>query len=152
MMGGAKVPAVGSKVQVWNGNAKHTSGGLTRKDLMRHKGRIVSRRKHVAGKKAIMRLRKLGYVARKGTFKLFRKKHGGGDSEGEDKMMGGGQSEEEDFTTQVGGRRRRNNRKNRNSRKNRMMYGAGTSMGMPSMNMTGPSMPSMPSMPKMPMM
>ena len=38
-----------------------------------HKGRIVSRKAHAAGKKAIKRLRALGYVAKKGTFKLFRK-------------------------------------------------------------------------------
>jgi len=80
MMGGAKMPAVGSKAQVWNGNAKHTSGGLTRKDLMKHKGRIVSRRKHAAGKKAIKNLRKAGYIAKKGTFKLFSKKRGGSTS------------------------------------------------------------------------
>ena len=41
--------------------------------VMRHKGKIVSRRKHAAGLKAIKKLRKLGYVAKKGTFKLFRK-------------------------------------------------------------------------------
>ena len=73
MAGGAKI-TTGSKVQVWNGTAKHTSGGLTKKDLMRHKGRIVSRKKHAAGKKAIKNLRKAGYIAKKGTFKLFRKK------------------------------------------------------------------------------
>ena len=72
MMGGAKV-TVGSKAQVWHGTAKHTSGGLKKKDLMRHKGKIVSRRKHAAGLKAIKKLRKLGYVAKKGTFKLFKK-------------------------------------------------------------------------------
>jgi hypothetical protein len=72
MMGGAKV-TVGTKAQVWHGTAKHTSGGLTRKDLMRHKGKIVSKRKHAAGLKAIKKLRKLGYVAKKGTFKLFKK-------------------------------------------------------------------------------
>ena len=70
--GGAKM-ASGSKAQVWHGTARHTSGGLTKKDLMRHKGKIVSRRKHAAGLKAIRKLRKLGYVAKKGTFKLFRK-------------------------------------------------------------------------------
>jgi hypothetical protein len=37
------------------------------------KGRVVSKKKHAAGKKAILRLRKLGYVAKKGTFKLFKK-------------------------------------------------------------------------------
>ena len=66
--------AVGTKAQVYHGTAKHTSGGLTRKDLMKtKKGRIVSRRKHAAGKKALARLRKAGYKAKKGTFKLFRK-------------------------------------------------------------------------------
>ena len=66
--------STGSKIQVWHGTAKHTSGGLTKKDLMKHKGRIVSRKKHAAGKKAIKNLRKAGYIAKKGTFKLFRKK------------------------------------------------------------------------------
>ena len=73
MAGGAK-SVVGSKAQVWHGTARHTSGGLTKKDLMKTKaGRIVSKKKHAAGLKAIKRLRKLGYVAKKGTFKLFRK-------------------------------------------------------------------------------
>ena len=74
MSGGRRIPAVGTKAQVYHGTAKHTSGGLTRKDLMKtKKGRIVSRRKHAAGKKALARLRKAGYKAKKGTFKLFRK-------------------------------------------------------------------------------
>jgi hypothetical protein len=63
----------GSKAEVFHGTAKHTSGGLTRKDLMKHKGRIVSRKKHAAGKKAIQRLFKLGYKPTKGTFKAMRK-------------------------------------------------------------------------------
>jgi hypothetical protein len=72
--GGRRIPAVGTKAQVFHGTAKHTSGGLTRKDLMKNKkGRIVSRRKNAAGKKALARLRKAGYKAKKGTFKLFRK-------------------------------------------------------------------------------
>ena len=75
---GGAVPAVGSKVQVWNGTAKHTSGGLTKKDLMRHKNRIVSKKKHAAGKKAIKNLVRLGYKAKKGTFKLFKKGKRGG--------------------------------------------------------------------------
>lgn len=75
MMGGAKIPAVGSKAQVWHGSAKHTSGGLTKKDLMKtKKGRIVSRKKHAAGKKALKNLRKAGYQTRKGKFEIFRKK------------------------------------------------------------------------------
>jgi hypothetical protein len=72
MMGG-RMPAIGSKAQVWHGTAHHTSGGLTRKDLMKHKGRIISRRKHALGKKALKNLVKAGYKAKKGTFKLFRK-------------------------------------------------------------------------------
>jgi hypothetical protein len=40
---------------------------------MKHKGRIISRKKHAAGKKAIQHLFKLGYKPKKGTFKLMRK-------------------------------------------------------------------------------
>jgi hypothetical protein len=64
----------GSKAQVFHGTAKHTSGGLEKKDLMKNKhGRIVSRRKHALGAKSIKRLRALGFVAKKGTFKIFRR-------------------------------------------------------------------------------
>jgi hypothetical protein len=70
--GGAKT--VGTKAQVWHGTAKKTSGGLTKKDLMKtKKGRIVSKKKHAAGKKALKRLAKAGYKAKKGTFKLFKR-------------------------------------------------------------------------------
>jgi hypothetical protein len=69
-----KIKAVGSRAEVYHQTAKHTSGGLKKKDLMQTKnGRIVSRKAHAAGKKAIKRLRALGYVAKKGTFRLFRK-------------------------------------------------------------------------------
>jgi hypothetical protein len=68
-----KIQAVGTKAQVWHFSAAKTSGGLTRKDLMKHKGRIISRKKHAAGKKAIKHLRALGYIAKKGTFKLMSK-------------------------------------------------------------------------------
>lgn len=67
------LPAVGSKAQVFHGTAKHTSGGLTKKDLMKHHGRIISRKKHAAGKKAIKHLRALGYIAKKGAFTVMRK-------------------------------------------------------------------------------
>jgi hypothetical protein len=74
MEGGAKLPAVGSKAQVWHGTAKHTSGGLTKTDLMKtRKGRIVSKKKHALGKKALKNLVKAGYKAKKGTFKIFKK-------------------------------------------------------------------------------
>jgi hypothetical protein len=70
----SKMPAVGSKAQVFHGTAKHTSGGLTRKDLVQNKhGRIVSRRKMALGKKALKHLVKAGYKAKKGTFKLMKK-------------------------------------------------------------------------------
>jgi hypothetical protein len=68
-----KIKATGSRAEVFHSRARHTSGGLKKSDLMMHKGRIVSRKAHAAGKKAIKRLRALGYVAKKGTFKLFRK-------------------------------------------------------------------------------
>ncbi len=70
----ADIPAVGSKLQVFNGSAKHTSGGLKKADLVQNKhGRIVSRRKMMQGKKALKYLTRKGYKAKKGTFKLFRK-------------------------------------------------------------------------------
>jgi hypothetical protein len=65
---------IGTRAQVWHGTAKKTSGGLTKTHLMKNKhGRIVSRKKHASGKKTIKHLRKLGYVAKKGHFKLFHK-------------------------------------------------------------------------------
>lgn len=73
MMGGKRGKMVGSKAQVWHGTAHHTVGGLTKKDLMKHKGRIVSKKKHALGKKAFKKLVKAGYKPKKGTFKLFRK-------------------------------------------------------------------------------
>lgn len=70
----SKMPMRGSKAQVWHGTAHHTTGGLTKKDLMMTKnGRIVSRKKHALGKKALRRLVKAGYKAKKGTFKLFKR-------------------------------------------------------------------------------
>ena len=35
---------VGSRRQVWSGTAKKTSGGLTKKDLFKKKGRIRSKK------------------------------------------------------------------------------------------------------------
>jgi hypothetical protein len=69
-----KMKTIGSKAEVWHSSALKTSGGLKKKDLMKTKnGRIVSRKKHLQGKKSIKHLRELGYIAKKGTFKLFRK-------------------------------------------------------------------------------
>jgi len=69
---------VGSRAQVFHGTADKTAGGLTRKDLMKNPktGKIVSKKAHAAGLKAITRLRKAGFVAKKGTFRLFTKKSG----------------------------------------------------------------------------
>ena len=64
---------IGSKAEVWHSVASKTSGGLKKKDLMKHKGRIISRKKHLLGKKAIKHLFALGYKPKKGTFKLMRK-------------------------------------------------------------------------------
>jgi hypothetical protein len=50
------IPTVGSYAQVWHGNAKHTAGGLTKSDLMMRNGRIISRAKHLAGKKAFKKM------------------------------------------------------------------------------------------------
>jgi|UniRef100_A0A6C0ARX1 hypothetical protein len=63
----------GSRAQVWNGTAKHTSGGLVKKQLMMNKwGRIVSRKKHNTAKKQ-KRLEKAGYFAQKGKFGVVKK-------------------------------------------------------------------------------
>ena len=64
---------VGSKAEVFHGTAVHTSGYLYKKDLMKRKSRIISKKKHAAGKKSIKHLQKLGYKAKKGTFRLFKK-------------------------------------------------------------------------------
>jgi hypothetical protein len=73
----AKPLSVGSKAQVFHGTALRTAGGLKKEDLMKtDKGRIVSKKQHASGLKAINRLRKAGFVAKKGEFKLFTKKSG----------------------------------------------------------------------------
>ena len=62
--GGRRHRAVGSRVQVVNGTAHHTPGGLTKKDLKYNKyGRIVSVRKSALAK-------------RKGTLRKWEKKTG----------------------------------------------------------------------------
>ena len=60
---------VGSRAEVFHGNAKRTSGRLTKNDLMKNAaGRIVSRKKHIAGKDALKFLHAKGYIAVKGKF------------------------------------------------------------------------------------
>lgn len=46
------IPAVGSRASVFHSNAVHTSGGLTKSDLVKNKrGEIVSKKKQAAGRK-----------------------------------------------------------------------------------------------------
>jgi hypothetical protein len=55
--------ARGTKLQVWRGSALRTASGLTKDALMLNKhNKVVSRRQHEAGLKAIERLRQAGYV------------------------------------------------------------------------------------------
>ena len=58
----------GSRAEVWHGNAKKTTGGLTKSDLLKNKnGEIVSKKKHHTAKKE-KRLEKAGYFTQKGKF------------------------------------------------------------------------------------
>ena len=61
--------SVVSRAEVFHGNAKRTSGRLTKDDLMKNAaGRIVSKKKHSAGKNALKYLHAKGYIAVKGKF------------------------------------------------------------------------------------
>ena len=63
----------GSRAQVFHGTAYRTSGGLTKKDLMKNKrGEIVSKKKHETAKKE-KRLEKAGYFTKKGHFGYVKK-------------------------------------------------------------------------------
>ena len=62
----------GSRIQVWNENAFKTPGGLTKKQLCKSHGRIVSLKKHKTAKKE-RRLEKFGYFAEKGKFGFIKK-------------------------------------------------------------------------------
>ena len=65
--------AIGTRAQVMHGTAHHTSGGLTKKDLMMNKhGRIVSKLKSHRAKKE-KRLEKAGYFTKKGKFGYVKK-------------------------------------------------------------------------------
>ena len=64
---------IGSRAEVWHGVAKHTSGGLVKKQLLKNKhGRIVSKKKFATAKKD-KRLAKAGYIPKKGKFVIMRK-------------------------------------------------------------------------------
>lgn len=63
----------GSRAEVFHGTAKKTTGGLTKKDLIKNKhGEIVSRKKHLTAKRE-KRLEKHGYFAKKGQFGYVKK-------------------------------------------------------------------------------
>jgi DVNP family len=73
----SSVKIIGSKAQVFHGNATHTSGGLKKSDLVKNKhGRIVSRKKQAAGFKSIHFLIDAGYEPVKGKFGHAGKKGG----------------------------------------------------------------------------
>ena len=58
---------VGSRAQVWHGNACKTTGGLTKKHLkMNKRGRIVSAKKAATAKRN-KTLEKAGYFTKKGN-------------------------------------------------------------------------------------
>jgi len=97
-----KVRAVGSKAEVYHGTARHTSGGLKKKDLMKHKGRIVSKKQHAAGKKAIKRLFSLGYKPTKGKFVAMRKSMVDGRKRRHTKKRGGAAGVPEAFNAGSG--------------------------------------------------
>jgi len=76
----SSVKIIGSKAQVFHGNATHTSGGLKKTDLVKNKhGRIVSKKKQAAGFKSLQYLIKAGYEPIKGKFG-----HGGKKAKRED--------------------------------------------------------------------
>jgi len=62
---------IGSRAQVWNGNAKKTSGGLTKKDLIMKKGRIRSKKASRSAKKN-QNLKNAGWTFKKGEFGAIR--------------------------------------------------------------------------------
>ena len=73
-MSDKKMIRIGTKAQVYHQTALMTPGGLKKSDLMKTKrGRIVSKKQSLAGKRAIKHLFALGYKPKKGTFKAMRK-------------------------------------------------------------------------------
>lgn len=56
----SNISTTGTKKQVWNDQAKKTSGGLTKKDLMVNKhGKVISIKQYNAGLKALENLNKM---------------------------------------------------------------------------------------------
>lgn len=70
----SNVKLVGSRAEVFHGSAQRTTGRLTKDDLMKNKaGRIVSKKRHDAGKSALRYLHAKGYIAVKGAFGCAKK-------------------------------------------------------------------------------
>ena len=66
------IKANGTRAEVFHGNERHTSGGLTRNELKLNKrGEIVSIKASNRASKE-KRLEKAGYKTKKGEFKLFK--------------------------------------------------------------------------------
>lgn len=67
---------IGSRAQVFHGTALRTSGGLTKDMLMRNRhGRIISKKMHANGQKAMQRLIAAGYAPfKKGSNKVQRRR------------------------------------------------------------------------------
>jgi len=94
----------GTRAEVWHGTAKHTSGGLEKKDLLKNKhGRIVSKRKHNSEKKS-KRLIKAGYGTKKGKFGFVLLGNAKGSKKGSKK---GGKRSRRLILGRAGGRSRR---------------------------------------------
>lgn len=97
---------IGTRAEVWHGTAKHTSGGLERKDLFKNKhGRIVSKKKHNTAKRE-RRLVKAGYGTKKGKFGFVKigSKRGGTASH---PTSGAGIAHNASVASKSGGRRSR---------------------------------------------
>ena len=82
-----KIKTVGTRIEVFHGKAKHTSGGLKKNDLVHNKqGRIVSKNASTAAKKS-NNLVKAGYKTEKGKFGAV---YVGGNSGGDSKKTSKG--------------------------------------------------------------
>lgn len=125
--------SVGSRREVWNGTAKHTSGGLTKTHLMMSHGRIVSKAKHNTAKKE-MRLLKHGYGTKKGKFGYVKispgsKKHKmhGGHSSASSTLFPADSGSSYEIST--GGRRRSRHRRSAKHKRGCHCYGCKMSGG-----------------------
>ncbi len=58
---------IGSKAEVWHGNARQTKGGIRKSGLMKKDDRIVFKSKSISAKKS-GNLAKAGFSTRKGMF------------------------------------------------------------------------------------